>query len=128
MLRQVLRELRFHPSRFVATVIAIAISVAFMAGSSILVATETNGFQRLQSLPISTADVVVTLGPDADRAAVAKALTGVAGAEASEPSLSMTTTAITVLLTLLFGTPLAFLLARRRFPGKILLDAEPATL
>ncbi len=92
MLRQVLRELRFHPSRFVATVIAIAISVAFMAGSSILVATETNGFQRLQSLPISTADVVVTLGPDADRAAVAKALTGVAGAEASEPSLSMTTT------------------------------------
>ncbi|MFT4226587.1 FtsX-like permease family protein [Micropruina sp.] len=92
MLRQVLRELRFHPSRFVATVIAIAISVAFMAGSSILVATETNGFQRLQSLPISTADVVVTLGPDADRAAVAKALTGVAGAEAAEPSLSMTTT------------------------------------
>ena len=70
MLRQVLRELRFHPSRFVATVIAIAISVAFMAGSSILVATETNGFQRLQSLPISTADVVVTLGPDADRGAV----------------------------------------------------------
>ena len=92
MLRQVLRELRFHPSRFVATVIAIAISVAFMAGSSILVATETNGFQRLQSLPISTADVVVTLGPDADRAAVAKALPGVAGAEAAEPSLSTTTT------------------------------------
>ncbi len=92
MLRQVLRELRFHPSRFVATVIAIAISVAFMAGSSILVATETNGFQRLQSLPISTADVVVTLGPDADRAAVRKALTGVAGVEASEPSLTMTTT------------------------------------
>ncbi|MFT3860135.1 FtsX-like permease family protein [Micropruina sp.] len=91
MLRQVLRELRFHPSRFVATVIAIAISVAFMAGSSILVATETNGFQRLQSLPTSTADVVVTLGPDADRGAVAKALTGIAGAEAAEPSLSLTT-------------------------------------
>ncbi len=92
MLRQVLRELRFHPSRFVATVIAIAISVAFMAGSSILVATETNGFQRLQSLPISTADVVVTLGPDADRAAVPQALAAVAGIEAAEPSLSMTTT------------------------------------
>ena len=92
MLRQVLRELRFHPSRFVATVIAIAISVAFMAGSSILVATETNGFQRLQSLPISRADVVVALGPDADRAAVRKALTRVTGAEAAEPSLTMTAT------------------------------------
>lgn len=92
MLRQVLRELRFHPSRFVATVIAIAISVAFMAGSSILVATETNGFQRLQSLPISTADVVVTLGPDTDRAAVRRALSGVAGVEAAEPALTMTTT------------------------------------
>ncbi|MFT3971334.1 MAG: FtsX-like permease family protein [Micropruina sp.] len=91
MLRHVLRELRFHPSRFVATVIAIAISVAFLAGSSVLVATETNSFQRLQSLPISTADVVVTLGPDADRGAVRKALTGLAGVT-TEPSLTMTTT------------------------------------
>ncbi len=91
MLRQVLRELRFHPSRFVATVIAIAISVAFMAGSSILVATENNGMQRLQSLPISTADVVVEVGPDADRGALAKALSGIAGVIAAEPSLTMTT-------------------------------------
>lgn len=37
-------------------------------------------------------------------------------------SLSMITTAITVLLTLLFGTPLAFLLARRRFRGHTALD------
>ena len=68
MLRQVVRELRFHPSRFIATVLAVAISVAFMAGSSILVATESNGMQRVQSLPISTADVVVSVGPDAGSA------------------------------------------------------------
>ncbi|MFT4297551.1 MAG: FtsX-like permease family protein, partial [Micropruina sp.] len=91
MLRQVLRELRFHPSRFIATVIAIAISVAFMAGSSILVATENNGMQRLQSLSISTADVVVELGPDADHAAVRKVLTSAPGVVAAEPSLTMTT-------------------------------------
>ena len=91
MLRQVLRELRFHPSRFVATVIAIAISVAFMAGSSILVATESNGMQRVQSLPISTADVVVSVGPDADRAAVRKVLTGAPGVAVPEPGLTMTT-------------------------------------
>ena len=40
MLKQALRELRFHPSRFVATLIAIAISVAFMVTSSIMVATQ----------------------------------------------------------------------------------------
>jgi molybdate transport system permease protein len=37
-------------------------------------------------------------------------------------SLSMTTTAVTVLLTVVFGTPLAFLLARRRFRGHTALD------
>ena len=37
-------------------------------------------------------------------------------------SLSMITTALTVLLTLLFGTPAAYLLARRRFRGHTALD------
>lgn len=37
-------------------------------------------------------------------------------------SLSMITTAITVLLTLFFGTPVAYLLARRRFHGRTALD------
>ena len=36
--------------------------------------------------------------------------------------LSMITTALTVLLTLLFGTPAAYLLARRRFRGHTALD------
>jgi molybdate transport system permease protein len=37
-------------------------------------------------------------------------------------SLSMVTTAITVVLTLVTGTPLAFLLARRQFRGRTALD------
>jgi molybdate transport system permease protein len=38
-------------------------------------------------------------------------------------SLSVITTVITVLLTILFGTPVAYLIARKEFPGKRLLDA-----
>jgi len=37
--------------------------------------------------------------------------------------LSMSTTIVTVLLTLLLGTPVAYLLARRNFAGRTLLDA-----
>src|SRR5215212_10277053 len=37
-------------------------------------------------------------------------------------SLSTITTTLTVLLTLLFGTPLAYLLARRRFRGHTAID------
>ena len=37
-------------------------------------------------------------------------------------SLSMVTTAITVVLTVLLGTPLAYLLARRQFRGRAALD------
>jgi molybdate transport system permease protein len=37
-------------------------------------------------------------------------------------SLSMITTSLTVVLTLLFGTPVAYLLARRRFRGHTALD------
>src|SRR5689334_3887408 len=37
-------------------------------------------------------------------------------------SLSMLTTALTVVLTLLLGTPVAYLLARRRFRGHTALD------
>lgn len=38
-------------------------------------------------------------------------------------SLSILTTLTTVLLTILFGTPLAYLIARKEFPGKRALDA-----
>jgi molybdate transport system permease protein len=38
-------------------------------------------------------------------------------------TLSLQTTGVTLFLTLVFGTPTAYILARRRFPGKRLLDS-----
>ncbi len=38
-------------------------------------------------------------------------------------TLSLQTTGVTLLLTIVFGTPAAYILARRRFPGKRLLDS-----
>ncbi|MCW5954761.1 MAG: ABC transporter permease, partial [Propionibacteriaceae bacterium] len=87
MLRQALRELRYHPSRFVATLVAIAISVAFMAGSSVIVATEQNGLERQQALPIAGADVVAQVGYDANSAGLSEVLTGLPEVAAAEPSL-----------------------------------------
>lgn len=92
MLRQVLRELRYHPSRFIATTIAIAISVAFMAGSSILVATENNSVQREQSARYGNADVIVSITTD-NRQNVedaGKLIAGTPGVAASAPSLTST--------------------------------------
>ena len=87
MLRQALRELRYHPSRFVATLVAIAISVAFMAGASVIVATEQNGLERQQSLPIAGADVVAEVSSDATSAALGETLAGLPEVAAAEASL-----------------------------------------
>ncbi len=57
------------------------------------------------------------------RIPLAQLLANLANPEVSQAiSLSMITTALTVLLTLLFGTPVAYLLARRRFRGHTALD------
>ncbi|MEN0070895.1 MAG: FtsX-like permease family protein [Propionicimonas sp.] len=110
MLRQVLREIRFHPARFVATLVAIAISVAFMAGSSVLVATEQNGVERQQSLPIAGADVVLTAEYGTDPATLRDALGSTPGVAAFEPSLvrqlSLRQGAVTSLMNLI-GVPSA---------------------
>ena len=59
MLRQALAEVRLHPGRFVSTILAVAISVAFLAGSSVLVATEGRAEALTTNLGISRADLVV---------------------------------------------------------------------
>lgn len=58
-------------------------------------------------LRVSPADVVAGLGETEVRQAI---------------SLSLTTTLVTVGITVLFGTPLAYLLARRRFAGRTVVD------
>lgn len=59
MLRQALAEVRLHPGRFVSTILAVAISVAFLSGSAVLVATEAQAEGRALNVPIANADVVV---------------------------------------------------------------------
>lgn len=109
MLRQALRELRYHPSRFVATLVAIAISVAFMAGSSVLVATEQNGLERQQSLPMAGADVVVETdlleGEPPDLRTSIAGLPEVAGVEASLTSNDGLTRDRQTTLVTLIGLP-----------------------
>lgn len=79
--------MRYHPSRFVATLVAIAISVAFMAGSSVIVATEQNGLERQQALPIAGADVVAEVDYEANSAQVGKELADLPEVAAAEASL-----------------------------------------
>lgn len=59
MLRQALSELRLHPGRFVATLIAIAISVGFVAAISVFVNSQQTALGKQNALQLSTADVVV---------------------------------------------------------------------
>jgi putative ABC transport system permease protein len=54
-----LRELRHHPGRYLATLIAIAISVGFMAAASVVTATEQNAMARQGSIAILAADLVI---------------------------------------------------------------------
>lgn len=71
MFKQALSEIRLHPGRFVATVIAITISVAFIAAISIFVSTAQNGLGRSNAMHLSQADLVVrqkSMEVDADSA------------------------------------------------------------
>ena len=57
------------------------------------------------------------------RVSPARLLTNLATPQVAQAiSLSLTTTAITLLLTVLAGTPVAYVLARRRFRGRVVLD------
>lgn len=53
------REVRHHPGRIVATLIAIAISIGFMAAVSIFVTTQQSAIGKGMSLTTAKADVVV---------------------------------------------------------------------
>ncbi len=81
MFRDATSEIRLHPGRFIGTLLAIAISVAFIAAISTLVSTEQQSMARFTQLPFSKADVVVD-GEFDDPAAVTEALGGVDGVTA----------------------------------------------
>ncbi len=62
MLRDAVNEIRFHPGRIAATVLAIAISVGFMIAASIFVSTEEVAQNKKAAITTSKADIVVEFG------------------------------------------------------------------
>ena len=83
MFRQALSEIRLYPGRFVATLIAIAISVGFMSAISVLVATEEASLGKANSMALAKADLAVVqeygLAPE-----VADAVRGVPGVQTAQ--------------------------------------------
>ncbi|WCC80019.1 FtsX-like permease family protein [Cutibacterium equinum] len=59
MFTEALRELRHHPGRMAATLIAIAVSVGFLVGISMFVRTQGTALGKEQAVATSKADVVV---------------------------------------------------------------------
>lgn len=90
MLRNAWQEVRQHPGRVFATLVAIAISVAFIAASSIFLETEKQGLGKQLSMQTSSADIVVNPdfsspeGPEQDPATLLKTLASVPGVDAAE--------------------------------------------
>jgi len=86
MLRSALRELKFHPARYVATLVAIAISVGFLAASSIITTTESNATGIQTAAPYATGDLVVSLtsGPvDMKADTVTTAISSISGVKST---------------------------------------------
>lgn len=81
MLRHALAEVRLHPGRYLSTLLAIAISVAFLAGAPVVVNTQAYAEAMKLSAPVSKADAVAA-GTDQ---ASASRLTRVDGVAAASP-------------------------------------------
>ena len=85
MFRTAWAEIRHHPSRLVATGLAIAISVGFIVACLSFVATESNSIGRRLTAPTSTSDVIAQIEEDRGRAVEARIreLPGVAAVAAT---------------------------------------------
>lgn len=89
MFRDAAKEVRYHPGRVVATLIAIAISVGFMAAVSIFVDTQSDALGKMMSLTTSKADVVAAVNnpkPKVTSQQLEAAIKGAAGVQQAEPS------------------------------------------
>ncbi len=83
MLRDAVNEIRLHPGRFVATLLAIAISVGFISAILVGVRTEGNSVANASVLQVSKADVVVS-GSAEDPKRVESIIRGAAGVTAAD--------------------------------------------
>jgi putative ABC transport system permease protein len=91
MFRQALSEVRHHPGRFVSTLIAIAIAVAFLGGSATLVSTEGQAQGKATNVAIAAADIVVTVPSDVEVKGVGQILPAQPGIAAYAPVLRTST-------------------------------------
>lgn len=93
MLAEAWREVRHHPGRVVATLIAIAISVAFIAGAAVFLGTEQGAIGKQGSIQYSATDVVATpdweyAGEPLSSAEAFKRIPSVSGVKAVDPTYS----------------------------------------
>lgn len=61
MISQALKEVRYHPGRVVATIVAIAISIGFLSTISIFLRTQGTAEGKRQAIYSTRADLVVTV-------------------------------------------------------------------
>ncbi|RRD05487.1 ABC transporter permease [Arachnia propionica] len=80
MIRDAVNEIRLHPGRFVATLLAVAISVGFMAAIVVGVRTEENAVGQKGTLWLSKADVVVS-GVEGEAAEITERIATVDGVD-----------------------------------------------
>lgn len=92
MFKDAAREIRFHPGRVIATIVAIAISVAFMAGVSVFLETSRDAQANATSLYVSSSDILAepALTGD-DPAAMSQEITDFAGKVAAVEGVASTT-------------------------------------
>ena len=93
MLRDAINEIRLHPGRFVATLLAVAISVGFISAIMIGVRTEENSMMRSGVIAVSKSDVVVEqTGTDRQirPEEILETIQGASGVTKAEASLSAT--------------------------------------
>lgn len=83
MLRDAINEIRLHPGRFIATLLAIAISIGFMTAIVVGVRTEENATDHSNNIYSEKADVVVSGAYENDRS-VTELISGAEGVTAVE--------------------------------------------
>ncbi|MEL4356362.1 MULTISPECIES: FtsX-like permease family protein [unclassified Luteococcus] len=111
MFRDAAKEVRYHPGRVVATLIAIAISVGFMAAVSIFVDTQSDALGKMMALTTSKADVVATVNSPKQKVtsqqleAAIKGIPGVQKAELSRPGQTALSTDKANVYASIYPTP-----------------------
>ncbi|MEA5633844.1 MAG: FtsX-like permease family protein [Cutibacterium granulosum] len=89
MISQALKEVRYHPGRVVATIVAIAISIGFLSTISIFLRTQGTAEGKRQAIYSTKADSIVTVTKAIEKPdKVTKAIEGTDGVKDVEPLYS----------------------------------------